>query len=77
MGLRRASASSATAARDRLLSDKALQPLIEQRAQLAILAERLNRAGRGALTLHLSERVRQDARYAPLLRRLIQMTLQA
>ena len=76
MGLRQDTAGSGAAARSRLLGDKALLPVIEGRARLAILGERLNRAGRGALTQHLAERVRQDARYAPLLRRLIQMTLQ-
>ncbi len=67
---------SAAAARERLLHDQTTRPLVDQRARLTILAERLNRAARGAMTDHLFERVRTDRRFAPVLRRLVQMTLE-
>lgn len=66
---------SAQAARDRLLSDQATRPINEQRARLGILAERLDRAGRAAITQDLAVRVRTDRRFAPVLGTLFQMAL--
>ncbi len=66
---------SAQAARDRLLSDQATRPINEQRARLSILAQRLDRAGRSAITQDLAVRVRTDRRFAPMLGTLFQMAL--
>lgn len=66
---------SAKAARDRLLSDQATRPINEQRAQLQILAQRLDRAGRLAITQDLAVRVRTDRRFAPMLGKLFRMSL--
>lgn len=66
---------SAAVARSRLLGDQALHPLADQRAQLAILADRLERTGRAALTQHLASRVRIDSRYGPVLGKLLQLSL--
>ena len=66
---------SAQAARDRLLSDQATRPINEQRARLNILAERLERASRSAITQDLAVRVRTDRRFAPLLGKLFQKAL--
>ena len=66
---------NAAVARARLLGDRALQPLADQRAQLAILADRLERTGRAALTQHLASRVRMDSRYGPVLGKLLQLSL--
>ena len=63
-------------ARTRLLGDQAIRPIAEQRAQLAIIASRLDRAGRGALMQILAARVRTDRRLTPVLRQLVQMALQ-
>ena len=68
---------TANLARDRLLSDQAARPLNEQRARLAILAQRLDRAGRTVITQDLAVRVRTDRRFAPLLGKLFQMSLDA
>lgn len=67
---------TAGAARARLMADQALRPVIEDRARLAVLADRLDRAGRTALTQHLAGRVRTDRRFAPVLGRLFRMALQ-
>lgn len=69
-------AHTAGAARARLVADKALRPVIEDRARLAVLADRLDRAGRSALTQQLAGRVRTDRRFAPVLGRLFRMALQ-
>jgi len=66
---------SAQAARERLLSDQAARPVNEQRARLNILAQRLDRAGRIAITQDLAVRVRTDRRFAPMLGTLFQMAL--
>lgn len=66
---------SAQAARDRLLTDQATRPVNEQRARLDILAQRLDRAGRIAITQDLAVRVRTDRRFAPMLGTLFQMAL--
>lgn len=66
---------SAQAARDRLLTDQATRPVNEQRARLNILAQRLDRAGRIAITQDLAVRVRTDRRFAPMLGTLFQMAL--
>ena len=66
---------TAGAARARLLHDHALRPVAEDRARLLILAARLDRAGRTALTQHLASRVRTDRRYASVLGRLFRMAL--
>ncbi len=66
---------SAEAARDRLLTDQATRPVNEQRARLNILAQRLDRAGRIAITQDLAVRVRTDRRFAPMLGTLFQMAL--
>lgn len=66
---------SADAARARLLGDRVIRPLNDQRAKLAILAERLDQAGRHAVTQHLADRVRTDRRLAPLLGQLFRMAL--
>jgi len=65
----------ANTARARLLQDQALRPLAEQRAELDILARRLDQACRGALMQSLAARVRTDRRFAPVFRKLIQMAL--
>jgi len=66
---------TAQAARDRLLSDQATRPINEQRAKLQILAQRLDRAGRLAITQDLAVRVRTDRRFAPMLGKLFRMSL--
>ena len=66
---------TAQAARDRLLTDQAARPINEQRARLNILAERLERASRSAITQDLAVRVRTDRRFAPLLGKLFHMAL--
>jgi hypothetical protein len=66
---------TADAARSRLLEDQALRPIAEQRAQLEILAARLERAGRGAIMQSLAARVRTDRRFAPLFGKLVQISL--
>lgn len=66
---------SAEPARSRLLADQALRPLAEQQARLAILAARLDQAGRGALMQSLAARVRTDRRFVPLFGKLLQMSL--
>ncbi len=66
---------TAEAARDRLLADQATRPVNEQRARLDILAQRLDRAGRIAITQDLAVRVRTDRRFAPMLGTLFQMAL--
>ena len=70
-------ARTADAARARLLGDQAARPINEQRAQLAILAQRLDRAARILVTQDLVVRIRSDQRFAPLLGRLFQMSLDA
>jgi hypothetical protein len=67
---------TAEAARDRLLSDQATRPINEQRAKLQILAQRLDRAGRLAITQDLAVRVRTDRRFAPMLGKLFRMSLE-
>jgi len=67
---------SAGAARARLVADKAMRPLDEDRTRLVILGDRLDRAGRVALTQQLASRVRTDRRFAPVLGRLFRMALQ-
>lgn len=66
---------SAEAARDRLLCDQAMRPVADQRARLNILAERLDYAGRTAITQHLAVRVGTDRRFAPVLGTLFRMAL--
>ncbi len=66
---------SADAARARLLGDQARRPVAEQRAQLDILARRLDQAGRGALMQSLAARVQKDRRFAPVFGKLVQMSL--
>lgn len=66
---------TAATARQRLLTDRATRPLNEQRARLATLADRLDRAVRNAILPDLVVRVRTDRRYAPLLGKLFQMAL--
>ena len=66
---------TAQAARNRLLSDQATRPINDQRARFAILASRLDRAGRIAITQDLVIRIRTDRRFAPLLGKLFQMAL--
>ncbi len=66
---------TAETARDRLLTDQATRPVNEQRARLDILAQRLDRAGRIAITQDLAVRVRTDRRFAPMLGTLFQMAL--
>ena len=75
MRLGPASHTTGQAARARLLGDQALRPLAEDRARLRILSERLDRAGRAALTQHLASRVRTDRRFAPVLGELFRMAL--
>lgn len=67
---------SASLARTRLLGDRAMRPVAEQRVQLGILSDRLERAARSAMTQHLSVKVRSDRRFAPMLGRLMRMSLQ-
>lgn len=62
-------------ARARLLADRALGPVAAQRAALAILSRRLDAAGRSALMQTLAARVRTDRRFAPVVGRLVRMTL--
>lgn len=66
---------TAQTARDRLLADQATRPVNEQRARLDILAQRLDRAGRIAITQDLAVRVRTDRRFTPMLGTLFQMAL--
>ena len=65
---------SAASARRRLLDDQLARPLAEQRARLAILAMRLERAGQVALLRTLAGRARTDPRYRPVLRSLLDRT---
>ena len=68
---------TATLARARLLGDQAARPIADQRAQLNILAQRLDRAARTLVTQDLVVRIRSDQRFAPLLGRLFKMSLDA
>lgn len=70
-----ATPDSAGAARARLVADKAMRPLDEDRTRLVVLSDRLDRAGRAALTQQLAGRVRTDRRFAPVLGRLFRMAL--
>ena len=65
---------SAASARRRLLDDQLARPLAEQRARLAILAMRLERAGQVALLRTLSSRASTDPRYRPVLQTLLDRT---
>ena len=62
---------SAASARQRLLDDQLVRPLAEQRARLAIMAMRLERAGQVALLQTLTGRASTDTRYRPVLRSLL------
>ena len=68
---------TANLARARLPGDQAARPVNEQRAELNILAQRLDRAARTLVTQDLVVRIRSDQRFAPLLGRLFQMSLDA
>ncbi len=68
---------SAASARQRLLDDQLVRPLVEQRVQLAIMAVRLEQAGQVALLRALTGRASTDARYRPVLRTLLDRTLAA
>ena len=66
---------SAGLAKARLLGDRAVAPLAEQRARLAILTERLERAARSAVADALAGRVRAEPRLGPLLGQLMRKAL--
>ncbi len=65
---------SAASARQRLLDDQLVRPLVEQRCSLAIMAMRLERAGQAALLRALAGRASTDPRYRPVLRTLLDRT---
>lgn len=63
-------------ARARLLRDRAALPVAADRVRLEVLAARLDRAVRVTVVNDLAVRVRRDARFAPVMRRLLRMMLE-
>lgn len=66
---------TAAVALERLRADQAVRAAEARRAQLAAVGLRLDMAGRAFLTRELAGRVRGDARFAPVLRGLMRMSL--
>lgn len=63
-------AASAELAKSRLLQDQALRSLVRQRAVLAALSHRLERAGRQAVLRLLAAHMQNKPQLAPLFRSL-------
>ena len=66
---------TASVALERLRVDQAVRAGEVLRARLSAVSLRLDMAGRAFLTRELSGRVRGDARFAPVLRGLMRMSL--
>jgi hypothetical protein len=62
---------SAATARNRLLDDQLVRPLVEQRLRLSVLTKQLDRAAREALIGAVAGRVKGDPRFMPVLQRLL------
>lgn len=74
MRIGRRQATEADTARDRLLLDQLQRPLVEQRIRLRLVVADFERASRDVLITMVAARLRQDARYAPVLQKLIRLT---